>query len=36
LWAGQTAALVHKVEPAADIVREINREATGLIQNLAR
>ena len=36
LWAGQTAALVHRVQSAAEIVHEINDEAKEVIQRLAR
>ena len=34
LWAGQGVALVRKVQPAAEIVREINEEAKGILHRL--
>jgi NAD(P)H-dependent flavin oxidoreductase YrpB (nitropropane dioxygenase family) len=36
LYAGQSAALVHKVQPAAEIVREINSEAQAILLRLAQ
>jgi nitronate monooxygenase len=36
LWAGQGAALVHKIQPAAEIVREINSEAQAILLRLAQ
>jgi len=36
LWAGQSAALVHKRQPAAEIVREIASEAQTILFGLAR
>jgi nitronate monooxygenase len=36
LWAGQSAALVHKVQPAAEIVREIESEARDILLRLAQ
>ena len=36
LWAGQSAGLVSKVQPAADIVREIVDEAQRVLQRLSR
>jgi nitronate monooxygenase len=36
LWAGQSAALVHKVQPAAEIVREIYSEAQAILLRLAQ
>jgi NAD(P)H-dependent flavin oxidoreductase YrpB (nitropropane dioxygenase family) len=36
LWAGQSAALVHKRQPAAEIVREIAGEAQAILFGLAR
>lgn len=36
LWAGQSAALVRKVQPAAQIVREITDEAARTIRSLSR
>jgi NAD(P)H-dependent flavin oxidoreductase YrpB (nitropropane dioxygenase family) len=35
-WAGQGVALVRKVKPAAEIVREINEDAETILRNLAR
>jgi hypothetical protein len=35
LWAGQAVALVHKTQPAADIVRDIADEAKALLRQLA-
>ena len=35
LWAGQAVALVHKTQPAADIVRDIAAEATAILRQLA-
>jgi nitronate monooxygenase len=34
LWAGQSAALVRKVQPAAEIVREMNDEANAILRRL--
>jgi nitronate monooxygenase len=34
LWAGQSVGLVSKVQPAADIVREIVDEAQEVLQRL--
>jgi len=34
LWAGQSVALVHKVQPAAEIVREIVSEAQTILRRL--
>jgi nitronate monooxygenase len=36
LWAGQSVGLVHKIQPAADIVREIDREARAILRRLAQ
>jgi NAD(P)H-dependent flavin oxidoreductase YrpB (nitropropane dioxygenase family) len=36
LWAGQSAALVRKIQPAAEIVREINNEAQAIVFRLAQ
>lgn len=36
LWAGQSVALVHKVQPAAEIVREIVSEAQSVLDRIAR
>jgi NAD(P)H-dependent flavin oxidoreductase YrpB (nitropropane dioxygenase family) len=36
LWAGQSAALVRKVQPAAEIVREINDEANAILRRLGQ
>lgn len=36
LWAGQSAALVRKVQSAGDIVREINNDARKVVQWLAK
>jgi NAD(P)H-dependent flavin oxidoreductase YrpB (nitropropane dioxygenase family) len=36
MWAGQSAAIVRKVQPAAEIVGEIYREAQEVVQRLAR
>jgi NAD(P)H-dependent flavin oxidoreductase YrpB (nitropropane dioxygenase family) len=36
LWAGQGAALVHKIQPAAEIVREIDSEADAILLGLAQ
>jgi NAD(P)H-dependent flavin oxidoreductase YrpB (nitropropane dioxygenase family) len=36
LWAGQSAALVHKMQPAAEIVREIDSEAQAILLRLAQ
>jgi NAD(P)H-dependent flavin oxidoreductase YrpB (nitropropane dioxygenase family) len=36
LWAGQSAALVHKIQPAAEIVREIDNEAEAILLRLAQ
>ena len=35
LWAGQAVALVHKTQPAADIVRDIAHEAKAILRELA-
>jgi NAD(P)H-dependent flavin oxidoreductase YrpB (nitropropane dioxygenase family) len=34
LWAGQSVGLVKKLQPAADIVREINNEASKILKRL--
>jgi len=36
LWAGQSVVLVHKVQPAAQIVREIVTEAQAILDGLAQ
>jgi NAD(P)H-dependent flavin oxidoreductase YrpB (nitropropane dioxygenase family) len=36
LLAGQGAALVRKVQPAADIVREMNDEANAILRRLGQ
>lgn len=36
LWSGQGVALVRKVQPAAEIVREMNEEAEGILRRLDR
>ena len=36
LWAGQSAALVHKIQPAAEIVREIDSEAQAILLRLVQ
>jgi len=36
LWAGQSVALVHKIRPAAEIVREIDDQAQAILQRLAQ
>jgi NAD(P)H-dependent flavin oxidoreductase YrpB (nitropropane dioxygenase family) len=36
LWAGQSVGLVHKIQPAAEIVLEIDREARMILRRLAR
>jgi nitronate monooxygenase len=36
MWAGQSAALVHKLQPAAEIVREIDSEAQAILLRLAQ
>jgi NAD(P)H-dependent flavin oxidoreductase YrpB (nitropropane dioxygenase family) len=36
LWSGQGVALVRKVQPAAEIVREINEEAESILRRLGR
>ena len=36
LWAGQGAALVRKVQPAAEIVREMNDEANNILRRLGQ
>jgi NAD(P)H-dependent flavin oxidoreductase YrpB (nitropropane dioxygenase family) len=36
LWAGQSAALVRKIQPAAEIVREIESEARDILLRLAQ
>ena len=35
MWAGQGVAMVHKVQPAAEIVREINEGARAILSQLA-
>ncbi len=35
MWAGQGVAMVHKVQPAAEIVREINDGARAILRRLA-
>jgi NAD(P)H-dependent flavin oxidoreductase YrpB (nitropropane dioxygenase family) len=35
MWAGQSVGLVRKVQPAADIVREINEGADAILRRLA-
>jgi nitronate monooxygenase len=35
LWAGQSVAMVHKVQPAGDIVREINADAEAILIRLS-
>ena len=35
MWAGQGVAMVHKVQPAAEIVREINEGARAILRRLA-
>ena len=35
-WAGQSVGLVSKVQPAADIVRDIVNEATAILRRLAQ
>jgi NAD(P)H-dependent flavin oxidoreductase YrpB (nitropropane dioxygenase family) len=35
LWAGQSAGLVSKVQPAAEIVREIREAAQAILRRLA-
>lgn len=36
LWAGQSVGLVHKIQSAAEIVREIDREARTILRRLAQ
>ena len=36
LWSGQGLALVRKVQPAAEIVREMNEEAKGILRRLGQ
>ena len=36
LWAGQSVGLVHKIQPAAEIVREIDSEARAILRRLAQ
>jgi nitronate monooxygenase len=36
LWAGQGVGLVHKIQPAAEIVVEIDREARAILRRLAQ
>jgi NAD(P)H-dependent flavin oxidoreductase YrpB (nitropropane dioxygenase family) len=36
LWAGQSVGLVHKIQPAAEIVLEIDREARAILRRLAQ
>jgi len=36
LWSGQSVALVRKVQPAAEIVREINEEAGSILRRLGQ
>ena len=36
MWAGQGVGLVKKVQPAADIVREIDAEAQSVLKRLAK
>ncbi len=36
LWSGQGVALVRKVQPAAEIVRELNDEANGVLRRLGQ
>ena len=36
LWAGQGAAMVRKVQPAAEIVREMNDEANAILRRLGQ
>jgi nitronate monooxygenase len=36
LWAGQSVGLVHKIQPAAEIVREIDSEARAILLRLAQ
>ena len=35
LWAGQGVGLVHRIQPAAEIVREIAAEAQATLSRLA-
>jgi NAD(P)H-dependent flavin oxidoreductase YrpB (nitropropane dioxygenase family) len=35
LWAGQSVGLIKKLQPAAEIVREIQAEATAILKKLA-
>jgi NAD(P)H-dependent flavin oxidoreductase YrpB (nitropropane dioxygenase family) len=36
LWSGQGVALVRKVQTAAEIVREMNEEAMGILRRLGQ
>jgi nitronate monooxygenase len=36
LWSGQGVALVRKVQTAAEIVREMNEEAKGVLRRLGQ
>jgi NAD(P)H-dependent flavin oxidoreductase YrpB (nitropropane dioxygenase family) len=36
LWAGQSVGVVHKIQPAAEIVREIDSEARSILLRLAQ
>lgn len=36
LWAGQSVGLVHKIQPAAEIVQEIDREAKAIFRRLVQ
>ena len=36
LWSGQGVALVRKVQPAAEIVREMNEEAEAILRRLGQ
>jgi NAD(P)H-dependent flavin oxidoreductase YrpB (nitropropane dioxygenase family) len=36
LWAGQSVGQVHKIQPAAEIVREIDSEARSILRRLAQ
>jgi NAD(P)H-dependent flavin oxidoreductase YrpB (nitropropane dioxygenase family) len=36
LWAGQSVGLVHKIQPAAEILQEIDREARAILRELAQ
>ena len=35
MWAGQSVAMVHEIKPAAEIVREINKDAQAILRQLA-